>query len=78
VYVLQRLDALVGAAVKRVSQSEVGALEIVDGGDASSLTSMLSAFPQGVSRVLEETCAAIGVDARALMGTGDATKGGAK
>ena len=38
VYVLQQLDTIVTAAVQRVSsRSEIGALEIVDGGDGESL-----------------------------------------
>ena len=71
VYVLQRLDVIVGAAVKRVAMMEVASLEIVDGGDASSLTSMLGSFPLGVARVLQETCLAVGVDARALIAPGE-------
>jgi flotillin len=67
VYVLQWLDAIVAAAVDRVGQMEVGALEIVDGGDAESIGAALGAFPRGVARVLEETGQAIGVDVRALL-----------
>ena len=68
VYVLQQIDTLVAAAVKRVEQMEILSLEIVDGGDASSITGLLGAFPRGVARVLDETCRAIGVDASALIG----------
>ncbi len=67
VYVLQQLDAIVGAAVDRVSQMEIDALEIVDGGDSESLSAVLGSFPRGVARVLEETGNAIGVDVRALL-----------
>jgi hypothetical protein len=47
---------------------DIGALEVVDGGDAQSLSAVLASFPSGVSRVLEETCRAIGVDAKELLG----------
>ncbi len=67
VYVLQQLDGIVSAAVKRVQQLEVGAIDIVDGGDASNLVAVLSSFAQGVSKVLEETGRAVGVDVRALL-----------
>jgi flotillin len=75
VYVLQQLDALVAAAVRRVESTELGALEVVDGGDAGSYTAMLSAFPLGVARVLEETCHAVGVDVRALIESGRGKEG---
>jgi flotillin len=75
VYVLQQLDALVAAAVRRVESTELGALEVVDGGDAGSYTAMLSAFPLGVARVLEETCRAVGVDVRALIESGRGKEG---
>ncbi len=68
VYVLQQLDTIVAAAVKRVEQMNVTTTEVVDGGDASSVSALLGSFPRGVSRVLEETGRAIGVDVRALIG----------
>jgi flotillin len=67
VYVLQQLDAIIAAAVERVSKMEIGTVEIIDGGDAESLSAVLGAFPRGVARVLEETGAAMGVDVRALL-----------
>ncbi len=72
VFVLQQLDQIVAAAVRRVQQLEVGAIDIVDGGDASSLVALLSSFAQGVSRVLEETAHAVGVDLRSVVGGGAA------
>jgi flotillin len=86
VYVLQQLDAIIGAAVRRVSQMEVGALEVVDGSDGESLGAALGAFPRGVATVLEETGKAMGIDVRALLaprsvvsGAGpDTLRGGAR
>ncbi len=67
IYLLQQLDAVVAAAVARVSSLAVERLEIVDGGDAESLGAVASAFPLSVSRVLEETGRAMGIDVRALI-----------
>jgi flotillin len=67
IYVLQQLDALVAAAVKRVSETSIGRIDVVDGGDASSVNAMLAAFPRGVAQVLEETGRAIGVDIHRLI-----------
>jgi flotillin len=67
IYVLQQLDALVAAAVKRVSETTIGRIDVVDGGDASSVNAMLAAFPRGVAQVLEETGRAIGVDIHRLI-----------
>jgi flotillin len=68
VYVLSQLDKILAAAVKRVQQLEVGALEIVDGGDASNVVAVLGSFAQGVAKVLDEMGRAMGVDVRALIG----------
>jgi flotillin len=67
VYVLQQLDSLVWSAVSRVREMEVSTLEIVDGGDASSINAVLASFPRAVAEVLDETGRAIGVDVRALL-----------
>jgi len=71
VYVLQQLDALVGAAVKRVEKMSVGSLQVVDGGDAVSVSVVAAAFPLSVSRVLAETGRALGVDVLALVQKGE-------
>jgi flotillin len=72
VYVLQQLDSLVWSAVSRVREMEVSALEIVDGGDASSINAVLASFPRAVAQVLHETGRAIGVDVHALLAPADA------
>jgi flotillin len=67
VYVIQQLDTLVAAAVKRVEALEITTLEIVDRGDGSSVVAVLGNFARGVSRVLEETGTALGIDVKALL-----------
>jgi flotillin len=67
VYVIQQLDTLVSAAVKRVEALEIGSLEVVDRGDGSNVVALLGSFARGVSTVLEETAAAVGVDVKALL-----------
>jgi len=68
VYILQQLRSFVEAAVGRVSQTEVGDLRIVDGGDGQAYSAFVANFPAAVARVMAETARAVGVDVRALMG----------
>jgi flotillin len=67
VYVLQQLDAIVVAAIQRVRDLHIDALEVVDGGNAESVASVLAAFPRSVTRVIEEIGQAIGVDVHSLI-----------
>jgi flotillin len=77
IYLLQQLDTIVAAAVARVQSLSVQELEIVDGGDASSLGAVASGFSTSVARVLEETGRAMGIDVRALIqGAGPPTDDG--
>jgi flotillin len=79
VYVLSQLDTLVLAAVQRVSQTDLSTIDVVDGGDAESLSAVMGGFSRGVARVLGETGAAIGVDVPSLLGpSGASAKGGAR
>ncbi len=68
-YVLNQLRSFVEAAIARVSQTEIGELTLVDGGDGKALGALLAAFPNAVARVMEQTGAAIGVDVDALVGS---------
>jgi flotillin len=67
VYVIQQLDTLVAAAVKRVEGLQIGRLEVVDRGDGANVVALLGTFARGVSTVLEETAAAVGIDVKALL-----------
>jgi flotillin len=68
VYLLQQLRSFVEAAVARVAQTEVGELNIVDGGDGQAYAAFVANFPAAVARVMAETAQAVGVDVRALLG----------
>jgi flotillin len=68
VYLLQQLRSFVEAAVARVSQTEVGELNIVDGGDGQAYAAFVANFPSAVARVMSETARAVGLDIRALVG----------
>jgi flotillin len=68
VYLLQQLRSFVEAAVARVSQTEVGELNIVDGGDGQAYAAFVANFPSAVARVMAETARAVGVDIRSLVG----------
>jgi flotillin len=78
VYVLSQLDAIVNAAVQRVSQVELVTLDVVDGGDAESVSAVMGAFSRGVARVLDETGQAIGVDVKGLLGPATVKEGGSR
>ncbi len=67
VYVLQQLRTLVSAAVVRVGQTEIDELTIVDGEDAEQYIQVLASYPAAVSRVLDATGRAVGLDIPALM-----------
>ncbi|MEO6418136.1 MAG: SPFH domain-containing protein [Polyangiaceae bacterium] len=67
VYVLQQLDSIVLAAVERAKLVDISTLEVVDGGDAESLSAVAGAFPHMVARVLQESSAMLGVDVVGLI-----------
>ncbi len=75
VYVLQQLDSIVAAAVERVRLVDVSALEVVDGGDAESMSAVAGSFPHMVARVLQETSATLGIDVLSLISS-DGKKAG--
>lgn len=74
VYLLQQLRTFVEAAVARVAQTELGELQIVDGGDGRAYTAFVANFPAAVARVMAETARAVGVDVRSLLGSKDVTR----
>ena len=67
-YVLQHLQDFVEAAVTRVARADIGELAVVDGGSGDSFTGAVASFPAAVSRVLDETGYAVGVDMDRLLG----------
>jgi len=74
VYLLQQLRTFVEAAVARVAQTELGELQIVDGGDGRAYSAFVANFPAAVARVMAETARAVGVDVRSLLGSKDVTR----
>jgi len=60
-YVLQNLRSLADAAGRRVANAQVGRLKLV-AGDDSAYGTVLSSHATAVSRVLGETCKALGID----------------
>jgi flotillin len=74
VYLLQQLRSLVEAAVARVAQTQVGELNIVDGGDGQAYAAFVANFPAAVARVMAETARALGVDVKALLGGAEAAR----
>ena len=74
VYLLQQLRSFVEAAVARVSHTQVGELNIVDGGDGQAYASFVANFPAAVARVMAETAHAVGLDIRTLVGSKEVTR----
>ena len=68
VYLLQQLRSFVESAVARVSQTQVGELNIVDGGDGQAYSAFVANFPAAVARVMSETANAVGLDIRSMLG----------
>jgi len=76
-YVLQHLDEMVAHAAERASNSTVGELSIVDGGDGASYTQAVAMYPAAVVRVLEGIGQVLGVDMAQLL-RGDRPPGAAR
>ncbi|HZM49607.1 MAG TPA: flotillin family protein, partial [Vicinamibacteria bacterium] len=74
VYLLQQLRSFVEAAVQRVAQTQVGELDIVDGGDGQAYAAFVANFPAAVARVMSETANAVGLDIRAMVGGKEVTR----
>lgn len=68
IYVLQHIREFVEAAVRRVEQTEMKELSVVDGGNGENLTSAIASFPAAVASVLSATGRIVGVDMNALLG----------
>lgn len=66
-YVLQELRSLVEAAIARVNTTQIGELEIVDGGDGSAYAVLIASYPAAVAKVLVEMGNSLGVDLAALV-----------
>ena len=67
-YVLGQLRTIAEAAIARVSQIEIGELDVVDGGDGTAFNSFVASYPAAVARVMQETGRAMGIDINALIG----------
>jgi flotillin len=78
-YVLQQLGKIVEASIARVSQTTIGELDIVDGGDGEAYNAFVASYPAAVAKVMSETGRAMGIDMAALVtGTPSTVRGGGK
>jgi flotillin len=73
-YVLQHLKEFVEAATLRVQSSEIGELQVVDGGDGKSYAAALAMYPIAVAEVLRATGMAVGIDIASLLATKDSER----
>jgi len=69
-YVLQQLRQLITVAASRVAQTQIGEVNVVSGTDVEAFGALVASYPAAVSRVLEETGRAVGVDIGRLLGSG--------
>ena len=66
-YVLQQLRQLITAAATRVAQTQIGQINVVAGSDVEAYSALLASYPAAVSRVLEETGRAMGIDIHGIL-----------
>ncbi|TKD10381.1 flotillin family protein [Polyangium fumosum] len=68
-YVLQQLRQLVTAAAARVAQTQIGEVNVVAGNDVEAFSALVAAYPAAVTRVLQETGRAMGIDIQQILGS---------
>ncbi len=71
VYVLQQLRALVRVAATRVSETEIGDLQVVTGAEDNALGAVIASYPNAIQKVLHEMGGALGVDLHGMLGKSD-------
>ncbi len=62
IFLLQQLEPVLQTIVGRLSELEIGQVNLVDTGDGKALASYVAGYPAMVTRVLEELKATTGVD----------------
>ena len=67
VYVLQQLRSLVRAAATRVSETEIGDLQVVTGADDNALGAVVASYPAAIQKVLHEMGGALGIDLKGML-----------
>ncbi len=68
-FVLQRIDKILGSVAEAATQLDVGEVSLIDSGDGSTVGNYVRTYPAIVSSVLQEICSTLGVDiAGALSG----------
>jgi flotillin len=66
-FVLSQLDTLVAQVAGRVQDIEVGAVQIVDGGDGKALAALAASYPEAVLKVLSSLRDLTGVDVASIL-----------
>ena len=70
-YVLQNLDGIFGSVAQAAKNLKIREVNLVDGGDGTTLPAYMSAYPATVGRLLSEVSNTIGVDvSRVIKGDG--------
>lgn len=77
-FVLSQLDTLVAQVSAKVKTVQLGAVQVVDGGDGKSLPALAASFPATVATVLGTLKELTGVDVSEMLATRDGSNGGAR
>jgi flotillin len=76
-YVLQNLDEIFSQVAAAARNLKVGEVNLVDGGDGSTIPAYASAYPATVASLLEQVNATLGIDVSKVI-TGDTSNGASK
>jgi len=69
-FVLQQLDTIFGDVAKAAQRMKVGEVNLIDGGDGTTLPAYAASYPATVAALLEQVTKTLGVDiAKVITGT---------
>lgn len=77
-FVLSQLDVLVGQVAGRVKTMQVGAVNVVDGGDGQALAMLSASYPAAVVEVMSTLKGLTGVDVSEMLATNGVSTGTSK
>lgn len=76
IFLIQQLETVLGTVTERVKNMQIGEVNLVDGGDGSSLPLHMAALPATVGAVLQELRKTTGVDVTGILAGAGTPKGG--
>jgi uncharacterized membrane protein YqiK len=67
VYILQQIELIIEKVVDAVKNLEMGEINLLDPGDASTLRNHVQAYPAMIGAVLQELKSITGIDVAAVL-----------